>query len=123
MPFSQMRALIAGSNANVEFGLGRSGVPLGRRPIDAVVALASDLTSVLGISPITLVFEPLEAVLAFAVEVAVGSAIEVRLRRRLLAAANSARYGTADNPAQFWLVLVWQGGHGAAPGWTAASRS
>jgi hypothetical protein len=118
-----MRALIAGSNADVDLGLGRPGATLGCRPIDAMVALACDLASVFGVSPIPLVLESLEAVPAFAVEVAVRSAIEVRLRRRLLDSTDSAGHGTADNPAQVWLVLVWQGGHGAAPGWTAALKS
>jgi hypothetical protein len=66
MPFGEVRTLIAGGNAQVDFGLGRSGVTLRCRSVDAVVALASDLASVFGISPITLVLEPPEALFAFA---------------------------------------------------------
>jgi len=123
MSLGEMRALVAGSNADVEVGLGRSRATFGCRPIDALVALACDLASVFGVSPIAFVLESLEAILAFVVEDAVRPAIEVRLRRRLLASTDSARYGAADSPAEVWLVLVWQGGHGAAPGWTAALKS
>jgi hypothetical protein len=123
MPFGEMRALISGGNADVDVGLGRSGATFGCRPVGAMVALACDLASVFGVSPITLILESLEAVLAFAMEIAVRSAIEVRLRRRLLVAAYPANHGAADNPAQVGLLLVWEGGHGAAPRWAAAAKS